>query len=136
MKGKVCFSFTFIVMICLIFCFGISANAAEIAETGKVGDNVTWSLHDDGELVISGTGEMYDYDNETNYSPFHLGNIRKVVIEDGVTSIGSFAFCNCTVLTDFSCLVNITAVYGRHTHNLLYALADIIFNLHFQPLFF
>ena len=117
MKRKVCFSFTFIVMICLIFCFGISANAAEIAETGKVGDNVTWVLSDDGELVISGTGEMYDYDNETNYSPFHLGNIRKVVIEDGVTSIGAGAFEYAHLLTEITIADSVTSIGDRAFEN-------------------
>ena len=30
-------------------------------ETGKYGNNITWTLDDAGNLTISGTGEMTDY---------------------------------------------------------------------------
>ncbi len=63
--------------------------------TGKCGDNLNWSLTTDGELVISGTGEMYDLDEDTvpawdNYRY----RIRTVVIE-GASHIGSYSFRDC-----------------------------------------
>ncbi|MBQ3666176.1 MAG: Ig-like domain-containing protein [Lachnospiraceae bacterium] len=68
----------------------------ESFKTGKCGENVKWSLDEiTGELIISGKGDMYDYSNE-NPSPFD-GNviIQSVVIKEGVTSIGDYAFHLC-----------------------------------------
>lgn len=61
---------------------------------GACGDNLTWILDNKGTLKISGSGDMYDY---KHYGPWHLSNkeISKVVLEDGVTSIGTFAFYDC-----------------------------------------
>ena len=117
MKRKVCLLFTFAVMMCLIFCFGISASAAEIVETGKVGDDVTWALYDDGELIISGTGEMYDYDNLENFTPFYVGNFSKVVIEDGVTSIGDGVFTFAHLFTEITIADSVTSIGDRAFEN-------------------
>ena len=62
---------------------------ANAAESGKCGDNVYYSLSDDGILTISGSGDMEG--NIVDNSPFS-SSITSVVIEDGITSIGSYAF--------------------------------------------
>ncbi len=67
----------------------------EIA-SGKCGDNLTWTIKD-GTLTISGTGDMYDYEemeNATTSAPWekHYEEISKIVITDEVTSIGDYAF--------------------------------------------
>lgn len=67
---------------------------------GANGDNVKWVLYDDGELVISGQGEMKNYTKDNYYKcttapwshEFDYSKIKKVRIEDGVTSIGRYAF--------------------------------------------
>lgn len=68
---------------------------------GKCGDNITYTLDNDGELKIEGKGEMYDY--ELGKSPFQFANgsewnnippIRKVIISDGITKIGNNTFYN------------------------------------------
>ena len=38
--------------------------------SGKCGKNVTWTLQDDGTLVIEGTGDTYDYSKKPQNSPF------------------------------------------------------------------
>ena len=60
-------------------------------QTGSCGDNVTYSLDTEtGVLTISGTGDMY------SYGPFYENtNIKSVIIESGVTSIGDCAFEDC-----------------------------------------
>ena len=65
-------------------------------DCGADGDNVKWVLYDDGELVISGSGDMADYVG-TDRPPWNYirGNISKVTIESGVTSIGEKAFNDC-----------------------------------------
>lgn len=67
---------------------------------GANGDNVKWVLYDDGELVISGQGEMADYTYD-DYSKrttapwskkYDYKFIKTIVIREGVTSIGNSAF--------------------------------------------
>ena len=65
---------------------------AHAEKSGTCGDNVTWTLDDEGTLTISGTGKMTDYDCEDRRSPFTSALIKKVVIQPGVTSIGSYAY--------------------------------------------
>ena len=66
-------------------------------DNNKCGENLTWKFAD-GILTISGTGEMYDY-SEDYLAPWneHCLEITNVTISDGVTSIGSYAFCYCSV---------------------------------------
>ena len=53
---------------------------------GVEGDNLTWTLTDDGTLTISGEGEMEDYSAHP-WSDLQT-SITTVVIGEGVTSIG------------------------------------------------
>ena len=73
------------------------------ASSGTCGDKLTWSLSDDGTLTISGTGKMKDYGDNYGMSvaPWYVGSsqVKTVIIEDGVTSIGDRAFDGCTKLT-------------------------------------
>lgn len=63
----------------------------------KCGEDLTWEFKG-GTLSIDGTGEMYDY-SEDYLAPWneHCLEITNVTISDGVTSIGSYAFCYCSV---------------------------------------
>lgn len=77
---------------------GIVAHAADIWESG--GCVVT--LDAEGTLTVSkkdgGDGKMADYDNSNNKPAWYdqRSDITKVVVEEGVTSIGSYAFSDCT----------------------------------------
>ena len=72
------------------------------AMEGTCGDNLTWKIDEEGNLVISGTGEMYDYtyvydydyDEYISTAPFSEFRVITLVIDDGVTSIGDYAFYN------------------------------------------
>ncbi|MBQ4603826.1 MAG: leucine-rich repeat domain-containing protein, partial [Clostridia bacterium] len=73
------------------------AQKAEAAETsGTCGENLTWTFDQStGTLTISGTGEMYDWSDSGNMAPWRVGairTIRNIVISEGVTSIGKYAF--------------------------------------------
>ncbi len=72
-----------------------------VVDSGFCGDNLTWTLEENGTLTISGTGRMDDYRNEYN-RPWSrndiLSQIKYVIIEDGVTSIGDYAFYGCKAL--------------------------------------
>ncbi|MBQ3665683.1 MAG: sigma-70 family RNA polymerase sigma factor [Lachnospiraceae bacterium] len=67
--------------------------------TGKCGDNAFYSISDDGILTISGTGEIYDYGSEEGsrnpWCHYTVPYFHTVVIENGITRIGNYAFLNC-----------------------------------------
>ncbi len=78
------------------------------AESGICGGNLTWVLQD-SVLTISGTGDMWNWDGPDPYSIFDgeaaapwvkvnsgwvINAYKEVVIQEGVTSIGDYAFNN------------------------------------------
>lgn len=76
----------------------------DIVDSGKCGDNLTWTLDEDGLLEISGTGEMYDYKRFESpfYGPDMQTGVHEIKIKEGVTSIGSNVFCWLTSLKKIS----------------------------------
>ena len=77
-------------------------------------DNLTWTLDADGTLTISGAGAMKNYNSSGNQSPVRKNsNVKKVVIEDGVTSIGSYAFASCNNLTSITISNSVTSIGER-----------------------
>ena len=71
-----------------------------VIASGNCGDTLAWSLDGLGNLTISGTGAIPDYTSadETPWNPYSE-QIKQVFAEENVTSIGSYAFADCTVLT-------------------------------------
>ena len=79
---------------------------------GDCGENLTWVLAENGTLTVSGTGSMVDY---SDFSAPWYGKrfmISSVVVEDGVTGIGSCAFQNCTAMTSVSIPASVTSIGG------------------------
>lgn len=79
----------------------------EIVDSGTCGDDLTWTLDEDGVLTISGEGAMEDYVGDASrgvVAPWYenLSRIVEVVIESGVTSIGDSAFSYCENLGEVS----------------------------------
>lgn len=93
-------------------------SAAEMIDSGVCGDNLTWNFYDDGTLVIQGTGDMYDYDDfpseahEDDESPWgsYRYEIETVKIEEGVTSVGAWAFATCKVLQNVDISDSVTRI--------------------------
>lgn len=90
---------------------------ADTLTTGKCGVNVTYSFDTStGMLTISGTGDMADY-SFGNSSPFDSNsNIKSVIIENSVTSIGSCAFDGCTSLTSVTIPNSVTSIGDNAFH--------------------
>ncbi len=66
---------------------------------GICGNNLTWSLNKNtGILTISGEGDMYSYFMDAPWMSY-TDSINTVIVENGVTSISSFAFYNCANIT-------------------------------------
>ena len=59
---------------------------------GVDGDNLTWTLTCDGLLTISGTGRMAFYGEGAPNTPWkeYMNDIKKLVVEDGVTYISDY----------------------------------------------
>ena len=74
----------------------------QIVESGTCGENLTWEFDSEGTLNINGTGEMEDYGYRIVHTPWYdyVNDIKKVVLEDGVTTIGTEAFNNCVNLSE------------------------------------
>ena len=99
----------------------LSQNAADLIDSGSCGKNATWELYKDGTLYIKGTGAMQDYDwnyNETTkivttgapWHDSHSASVKKLVVEDGITSIGNDAFSDCESLVSAELAEGITSI--------------------------
>ncbi len=98
------------VMAMLVSLVSAIAGAEDIADSGTCGENVTWTLDSDGTLTISGTGEIKDY-YYSQPSPFYNNsNIKTVVIENGITGIGSNLFYYCGTMTSVIMPDSITSI--------------------------
>lgn len=84
-----------------------SMNIQGMIAHGKCGDNLTWTLTaaPDTTLTISGTGAMWHAsETSTNFAPWYgyHNNIKSIVINEGVTSIGVSVFRYCQNMTSLS----------------------------------
>ena len=85
--------------------------------SGACGDDARWEYRDQC-LYISGTGEMEDY-TSANDVPWGIykDNIAQIEIEDGITSVGSYAFSDCTKIEDIVLPVSVHTVGAYAFHN-------------------
>ncbi len=67
-----------------------------IVASGQCGDDLFWTRDSEGTLTITGTGPMWDYSLEKP-SPWR-STPKKVVFENGATTIGEYAFADCDKL--------------------------------------
>ena len=71
-----------------------------VSQGGKCGDNLTWALDGSGVLTISGSGDMWDFEEEgSNVAPWIGRKLTKLVLSDEITSIGNYAFYKCSDIT-------------------------------------
>lgn len=79
----------------------LSGIVSYAASSGKCGDNLTWTMDDAGNLVITGSGDMYDvYDSQ--YNPWTDSKVTTVKFPGGLTSIGYGMFTYTTKLKELN----------------------------------
>ena len=94
-----------------------TALAADVVASGTCGaegngSNLTWTLDSEGVLTISGSGDMYNYGSSDFSAPLDgsRSRVKSVVIADGVTSIGEYAFFYCESLTSVTIPDSVTSI--------------------------
>ena len=101
-------------MLCVLVPQLAGIASADIVK-GTCGENVKWSFDTvTGILTISGTGDMDSYSTTTNAPWKNLqDDILKLVIEDGVTNVGGWAFRDYTALTSVTIADSVTNIGDR-----------------------
>ena len=119
MKKKLCHLLFIMGILMILIITPAWADDADVVDSGTCGDDLTWVLTEDGTLTISGTGEMESYSSgyplEIEKAPWYSyrDEITSVIIEDGVTSVGSFAFYDCTNITNISLPDSLTSIQSH-----------------------
>ncbi len=97
-----------IAVVSVITAVGVSDSSD--AESGTCGTGVTWTLTGT-ELTISGTGVMNNY-YSSSATPWGT-LITKLTVEEGVTSVGSYAFEDCIYLSSVVLPISMKSI-GNH----------------------
>lgn len=105
------------------------AAAAELGDedpSGQCGDSVTWTLDVLGCLYISGSGDMWDYE-DASARPWnaYAEEIRNVFVGAEVTRIGNYAFASCPNLTSVY-LEGVDKTIGSYAFYNCAALYDVV----------
>ena len=83
----------------------------DIVAAGQCGENAYYALYSSGKVLVKGTGAMYDYDLESNRSPFYRNDaVRSVVVSEGITTVGEDAFERCLNLESVSLPTSLTSI--------------------------
>lgn len=76
----------------------------------QVGDNA-YAQISDGVLTISGSGELYSYDSSGSYKwSGYTNRVKKIIIEDGITSIPNYAFQNMSTVASVEIPNSVTSI--------------------------
>ena len=108
----------FALLLALVMVLSLAANISAAGE-----DQVSWTIND-GLLTISGNGPMADY--AEGQAPWLGEEIYSLIIEDGITSIGSNAFRGMPELQDALIGRGVTTL-DKTAFNDCPALEDVIF---------
>ncbi len=125
MKIKIRKAFVTFLSIMLIFTtvFSVNITVATAAASGSCGNDATWSFNEStGTLTISGTGAVKDYNAVVSKVPWesYKPNIKKVIVNSGITAIGNYCFYNCVNLTSVYLPSTITSLNGSGTMEVSY----------------
>ena len=88
---------------------GETAQNSTVA-SGECGDNLAWTLDDQGTLTVSGTGPIPSYDYRSTPWYDYRNQVTAVIIENGVTAIGSNAFFNMPQISSLTIPNSVTQI--------------------------
>jgi uncharacterized protein YraI len=69
------------------------------AQNAVEDQSIQWSIDEKGTLTIKGQSSMKDYAEWKTPWEYFNSNIKTVIIEEGVTGIGAYAFSHCSQIT-------------------------------------
>jgi hypothetical protein len=72
--------------------------ADEVSEDGEFGDTFSWSLSDDGVLILSGQGAV----TSTPWCEESDIPVRQLVVNEGITALPAYCFYNDSNLVSVS----------------------------------
>lgn len=94
-----------------------NAEDEEVKSYGECGDTLRYTIDAAGTLTISGYGAMYDFTTDVTQGSdqlptpfFENKEIKKIVIKEGVTTVGDFAFTSCTEVTEIELPKTLTSI--------------------------
>ena len=100
---KVLSIFLALLLLCSTGTLAFAADEPEIIAQGTCGAAVNWKLDSNGQMTIYGSGSMQNYwyteDRRPPYETYK-DQVTSLVIEEGVTAIGKYAFYNFKNLTE------------------------------------
>lgn len=105
----------------------IGEAAVETVKSGKLGPNLDWAFDTTGTLTISGEGKMEDFASTNDPTvPWYTfrSAISRVVVEEGVTSIGDYALHGLGNVTEVSLPSTLTSI-GTHGMSYMTALTQL-----------
>ena len=109
-------SLAFLLSVCLILVMMVVALSGTGDDGNVCGKNLIWVYDPDTyTLTISGSGPMRDYPHKTHDKRTHPWaeydqEIRTIIVEEGVTYLGTCAFCTCSSLTEVRLPVSLTVI--------------------------
>lgn len=81
---------------------------------GMLGDNVIYcsETDDSGNIIttVSGTGATYNYAEVDNLSPLYSETMKTLVVDEGVTSLGTYVFRRCYRLNTVTLPSTLTSI--------------------------
>ncbi|MBR3430450.1 MAG: leucine-rich repeat protein [Clostridia bacterium] len=112
MKKRI-FLISLVALVLLALPFAV---CAEGPDSGKIGENITWTLDSSGVLTFSGTGCLsLSYSSSQNlkyYLDDRIKDVKSVIIQDGITGIGLAFFDGCSNMTEIVVPETVTSIYG------------------------
>lgn len=88
-----------------------------VAVHGRCGPTAQWRLHEDGQLYITGSGAMFNYEPETTeqrerIAPWHIyrRNVRSLVVGRDITALGTWSFAYLPNLVSVTLACRISAL--------------------------
>lgn len=111
----------------MVLCLVLAFSAVTFADGYGYTQKIQWVLDENGVLTITGTGAMSSFTaKSTNEWLAQKDLITDVVIEEGVTTIGNYAFTGCTNLRSV-CIPESLTTIGSYAFNGCYGLESVYF---------